>query len=233
MTLKLVTITLPFKTLYLTNYHRDLTIAGQTYKTSVLIDAIEHTISASLLPDTAQINLIPIKEHHFIGGILEVSDYDLQTHQILSPVCFYGTITQTQIHDTHMTLVAHSTKNLLNTVITRTYNTHCQAQWGDNRCSINTELYKQEIQITHINDNIIGYNVLNGMVDIFYSPYISNSLGHIIPIQNLDSVNHTFQTEPFYMFKIGQSYTLYAGCKKNTTNCQAYNNTMNYLGFSA
>jgi uncharacterized phage protein (TIGR02218 family) len=215
----------------MTHYDTALTILGQTYYASLLIGDVTMQFSASLQSDIAIISMIYKNKKRYDGGILEIYDYDLQTQQILSPASFVGKIMVTEIYDTTVTLRAYSTKRLLNRMITRTYNKSCSAEWGDNRCKMNKDLYKKQIQITNITDNTVTYTVLSGTVINFYNPYLVDSLGNKINIFNHDAILKKFKTESLYDMAIGQTYNLYAGCQKNISNCHNYNNIKNYLGF--
>ncbi len=228
---KIIKLILPSDMILMTHYDTTLTIDEQTYHASLLIGDVTMQFSASLQSDTAIISMIYQNNKRYDGGILEIYDYDLQTEQIISPACFVGKIMATDIYDTTVTLRAYSAKRLLKRMITRTYNKNCSAEWGDNRCKMNTDLYKKQIEITNITDNTVTYTVLSGSVINFYNPYLVDSLGNMINIFNHDAILKKFKTESFYGIKLGQTYSLYAGCQKNISNCNDYNNTKNYLGF--
>ena len=230
---KIVKLILPSETLLMTLYNKSLIIQEQTYYASYLIGDIDMQFSASLQADTAFISMIKMFSRQFNGAVLEIYDYDLTLQQIILPACFIGKVMETEIYDTIVTLKAYSSKQLLNRIITRTYDKQCQAEWGDNRCHINKELYKQQIQITNINNNNdTEYIVLNGIVNNFYNPYLVDSLGTVITVLNHNSVLKKFKCESFYTVQIGQVYSLYAGCQKDILNCNYYNNIKNYLGFN-
>ncbi len=228
---KIIKLILPSEMILMTDYDTPLTILGQTYHASLLIGDVMMQFSASLHSDTATISMIHTHNKQYDGGILEIYDYDLLAQQVLSPARFVGKIMVTDIYDTTVTLKAYSSKRLLNRMITRTYNKNCSAEWGDNRCKINKDLYKKQIEITSITDNTVTYTVLSGTVINFYNPYLVDSLGNIITIFNHDAILRKFKTEAFYGIKLGQIYSLYAGCQKNILNCSYYSNVRNYLGF--
>lgn len=229
---KIIKLILPSETLFMTLYDKPLVIAGQTYHPALLIGDITMQFSASLEADTAMIHIIHKHDTDYNNGMLEIYDYELVTHTILSPACFIGKIMATEIYDYTVTLKAYNSKRLLNKTITRTYGTQCQAEWGDNHCKINKDLYKQQIEITSITNNIITYTVLSGSVTDFYNPYLTDSLGNIIIIMNHNKTLRHFTCDPLYVCHIGQTYTLYAGCQKDIQNCNYYNNINNYLGFN-
>jgi hypothetical protein len=228
---KLVKITLASELILATTYHRDIVIQEQIYKTGLLIRPIDLHKTHTTQADTLMITLISSKETQFQNGLIEIYDYDMFTKNIIMPACFSGKINQTQHLDTVTQIYANSTKHLLDRIISRTYARQCQAIWGDNHCGIQKSRYREHIQISYINNNIIHYDVIDGNLETVYNPYLSDLLGNIIPIISIDLDTQTFRTEPLYVFEIDQTYHLYAGCNRNQISCIAYDNFANYLGF--
>ncbi len=109
---------------------------------------------------------------------LEISDYDILNQTLITPQCFVGTVIQSQYSDNIVSLVAYSSKKLLSKIITRSYQSHCQALWGDTRCKIDKEAFKQTIQITQIEDKKITYDLLSAPLTAFFNPYITDNLGN-------------------------------------------------------
>jgi Uncharacterized conserved protein (DUF2163) len=229
---KLVKITLASEVILVTTHHRTITTQGQTYHAGVIIPPIDYYNTPMSDADSVSLNLIHHHNKNLLSGILEIFDYNLTTNEMILPARFYGKITQTHRLDNMIQIEATSTKADLAKIITRTYAPQCQAIWGDNRCGIVKSLYREHIQITHINHNLVYYTVINGQINTAYNPYLSDLRGNIIPVLTLDLNAHTFTTEPFYVFEMGQTYDLFAGCQNNQTNCIAYNNFPNYLGFT-
>lgn len=229
--IQLVKIILPSHILLFAQHYQNIIIGEQIYHGAKLIDNIQIKLNAFLQANSAIISFLLPSRKQFNGGEIEIYDYDLGIKQILFPSCFKGKIIATEFYDNIATIKALDNKRALNHIITRTYNSNCQAEWGDTKCTVNKENFKQHIKITNIMGNIIQYTILDGAVDYFYNPYLQDDLGNIIPILYLNHIQHEIYIEPIYSLILNNNYYLYGGCQKNITNCQSYDNSDNYLGF--
>lgn len=227
---KLIKLTTVQNEIFMTLYDRDLLVNGQIYAANMLTDPIEITYSDTLQPDQVVIHLIRDADH-YLDGVIEIYDYDLALQEILEPANFIGTISTVVRYDTTTRLEAHCQKRHYEKHILRRYSPVCEAIWGDNRCTINREDYKQTIEISHIVGGTVFYNLIEGDIPEFHAPYLEDLLGNKIPILSHDSENLSFISEAHYLFNSGQRYYLYAGCQKTKENCKKYNNYENYLGF--
>lgn len=229
-TTKIIKIILPSQIILMTIHNRHLQINGENYFSHISDNVIIMQQNDALNPDILQLKLF-CHAIDFTNGIIQVNDYNLDIQSVITPEQFYGKIYKIDVNDGVTTIYAQSVKSKLKTHITRTYQSGCGADWGDSRCTLNKDFFKQTILITQKNNNLITYNPINGYFGEFYSPYITNNLGEPLQIYNLDTNQKTFLTENTSQFMINQTYSLYAGCHKTKDNCLKYQNFSNYLGF--
>lgn len=231
-TTKILKLTTAFEEIYMTLFDRDLLINGQIYRSDLLTDEIMIEYSASIQADEAYIQIV--RDHiNYLEGILQIHDYDLITQQIIQPANFVGKIIDIVGYDSVISLQAYSSKRDYDQYILRNYDTACDAIWGDHRCTVPRENYRQTIQIIDMfHDTEIFYALLEGEnIAQFHAPYLEDAMGNQIPIMRHDPIMQSFYCEPHYAFRIGQTYNLYTGCQKTPENCQKYGNFDNYLGF--
>lgn len=109
----------------------------------------------------------------------------------------------------HISSVSHKDKIFL--PVLRSYRPECSFVWGDNKCSINRDNFKKQIQILTILDTgYFTFDILSetGQGD-FSSPYIVNDKQEMMVIMNLDIINHNGYVFDTDKISVGGIYIYY------------------------
>ena len=213
----------------------ELFIDGNRVINAVDLNEIRSSL-VTLRGSAISINLIGVEDDiNFQDASIEIRMIDLNKPNFANSLLHGFVVLKTQ-HERHISInVEPITTKLLNTV-GEFYSESCRADFGDDRCGLDTNSYRYngyvEKIITRriiegINEDVDGMFFANGVIEFVSG--IGIGFSSRIIAQNAKNLE-IFDPLPEGV-EIGDKYQLIAGCDKSFTTCRdRFKNIINFRG---
>ena len=147
---------------------------------------------------------------------------------------------ESTIKDGSYTAEFRSLSQQLQQTIGRTYNPGCDAQLGDDRCTIDLTGYTETGEVLGVTDTRVFTSTITGTNedDVFNYGKITFTSGlnsglhvEVKKYTLIDNVVELFLPMPFDI-QVGDTFELYKGCDKRLETCKVkFSNNINFRGF--
>ncbi len=182
---------------------------------------IHGIFSQKAISKKTSLNGCKIKIYHYLNGKQ-------------SPLVTYF-ITEFQKNDLDFNIKCEPEVTKYNQSIVLLFSKTCRANFGDEKCGINIDLYKKKYQIKSLKDNIIYFtniNQSNGYYNLGYVIF-KNQLDKWVKFKILSHYNNKIETSSNISNDLmEQNYAiLVPACDKTfITCCNKFNNAVNFRG---